>query len=161
MLTSIKLKQKTLNNKTPILLKISPDISDANISELSAIILQQKIDGVVLTNTTVTRDEDLISLNKKEVGGLSGKPLFDVSNEIIKKFYSILKNQVPIIGAGGVRDGQTALAKIKSGASLLQLYTSFVYEGPYVANKINEELEDLLQSEGYETLKDAVGKDCI
>lgn len=161
LLTSIKLKQKTLNNKTPILLKISPDISDANISELSAIILQQKIDGVVLTNTTITRNKDLISLNKNEVGGLSGKPLADVSNEIIKKFYSILKNEVPIIGVGGITDGKTALAKIKSGASLLQLYTSFVYEGPYVANKINRELEDLLQSEGYETLKDAVGKDCI
>ncbi len=68
---------------------------------------------------------------------------------------------MPIIGVGGITDGKTALAKIKSGASLLQLYTSFVYEGPYIANKINGELEDLLQSEGYETLKDAVGKDCI
>ena len=69
--------------------------------------------------------------------------------------------QIPIIGVGGVFDGKSALDKIKSGASLIQLYTSMVYEGPYVANKINKELELLLETEGFENLKDAVGKDCI
>ena len=161
LLSSIKSKQKELNNTTRILLKISPDISEKNISELAAIVLDKKIDGVILTNTTINRDSSLINKNKNEMGGLSGEPLEQSSNLIIKQFYKILKNKIPIIGAGGVHDGKSAFAKIKSGASLLQLYTSLVYEGPYVANKINEELEQLLELEGYETLEDAVGKDCV
>ena len=95
------------------------------------------------------------------MGGLSGIPLQSASNSLIQKFYKILGNKIPIIGVGGVHDGKSAYEKIKSGASLVQLYTSFVYEGPYVANKINEELEDLLIKDGFQSLKEAVGADSI
>ena len=161
LLKAIKTKQRELNNETKILLKISPDINDANISELANIVLSEKIDGLVLTNTTISRNDNLKSSYKSEQGGLSGLPLENHSNEIIKKFFRILKNRIPIIGVGGVHDGLSALAKIKSGASLVQLYTSLVYEGPLVANKINNELAKLLEEEGFASLKDAVGKDCV
>ena len=161
LLVAIKLKQKQLNNTTKVLLKISPDITKKSISELATIALNQKIDGVVLTNTTIDRNKNLKSPNQGELGGLSGKPLQQSSNFIIKEFYKIIEKKIPIIGVGGVFDGKSALDKIKSGASLIQLYTSMVYEGPYVANKINKELELLLETEGFENLKDAVGKDCI
>jgi len=161
LLVAIKSKQKQLNNTTKVLLKISPDITKKNISELATIALNQKIDGVVLTNTTIDRNKNLKSPNQGELGGLSGKPLQQSSNFIIKEFYKIIEKQIPIIGVGGVFDGKSALDKIKSGASLIQLYTSMVYEGPYVANKINKELELLLETGGFENLKDAVGKDCI
>jgi dihydroorotate dehydrogenase len=161
LLVAIKSKQKQLNNTTKVLLKISPDITKKNISELATIALNQKIDGVVLTNTTIYRNKNLKSPNQGELGGLSGKPLQQSSNFIIKEFYKIIEKQIPIIGVGGVFDGKSALDKIKSGASLIQLYTSMVYEGPYVANKINKELELLLETEEFENLKDAVGKDCI
>ena len=161
LLVAIKLKQKQLNNTTKVLLKISPDITKKNISELATIALNQKIDGVVLTNTTIDRNKNLKSSNQGELGGLSGKPLQQSSNFIIKEFYKIIEKKIPIIGVGGVFDGKSALDKIKSGASLIQLYTSMVYEGPYVANKINKELESLLEVEEFENLQDAVGKDCI
>jgi len=161
LLVAIKSKQKQLNNTTKVLLKISPDITKKNISELATIALNQKIDGVVLTNTTIDRNKNLKSPNQGELGGLSGKPLQQSSNFIIKEFYKIIEKKIPIIGVGGVFDGKSALNKIKSGASLIQLYTSMVYEGPYVANKINKELKLLLETEGFENLKDAVGKDCI
>ena len=161
LLVAIKSKQKQLNNTTKVLLKISPDITKKNISELATIALNQKIDGVVLTNTTIDRNKNLKSPNQGELGGLSGKPLQQSSNFIIKEFYKIIEKKIPIIGVGGVFDGKSALDKIKSGASLIQLYTSMVYEGPYVANKINKELKLLLETEGFENLKDAVGKDCI
>ena len=161
LLKAIKAKQSELNNSTPIILKISPDITDNNMSELSDILLDQKIDGIVLTNTTIGNRNDLRSKFKEEMGGLSGFPLQTTSNIIIQKFYKRLGNKIPIIGAGGVSDGKSAYEKIKSGASLVQLYTSFVYEGPYVANKINEELEDLLMKDGFQSLKEAVGADCI
>ena len=115
----------------------------------------------MLTNTTIGNRNDLRSKFKEEMGGLSGFPLQTTSNIIIQEFYKRLGNKIPIIGAGGVSDGKSAYEKIKSGASLVQLYTSFVYEGPYVANKINEELEDLLMKDGFQSLKEAVGADCI
>ncbi len=161
LLKNIKLKQRELNNSTKILLKISPDINDTTISELADIVLNENIDGLVLTNTTISRSDLLKSSHKSEVGGLSGLPLEDNSNQIIKKFFKKLQNKIPIIGVGGVHDGPSALAKIKSGASLVQLYTSLVYEGPLVANRINNELGKLLEAEGYLSLKDAIGKDCI
>ena len=161
LLVAIKSKQKQLNSTTKVLLKISPDITKKNIPELATIALNQKIDGVVLTNTTIDRNKNLKSPNQGELGGLSGKPLQQSSNFIIKEFYKIMEKQIPIIGVGGVFDGKSALDKIKSGASLIQLYTSMVYEGPYVANKINKELELLLEVEEFENLQDAVGKDCI
>ena len=102
LLVAIKSKQKQLNNTTKVLLKISPDITKKNISELATIALNQKIDGVVLTNTTIDRNKNLKSPNQGELGGLSGKPLQQSSNFIIKEFYKIIEKKIPIIGVGGL-----------------------------------------------------------
>lgn len=144
-------------SKVPILFKLSPDISDLQIRDLCQIFLKKNIDGVILTNTSVQDRSYLNNKKKLENGGLSGKPLNDLSNQIIRKFYAYLKKDIPIIGVGGVSNGETAFEKIKSGASLLQLYTSIVYEGPYVANKINQELSDLIKKNGYKNVSDIIG----
>ena len=139
------------------LLKISPDLDEGNINEIISLVLDYKIDGVILTNTTDSNRQNLISKKKEEVGGLSGKPLRNLSTKLIKKFYRSLKNKVPIIGVGGVDSGKTAFEKISAGASALQLYTSMVYEGPMVVKKIKIELIKILKEQGFKNLKDAIG----
>lgn len=136
LIDSIQWKRSENKSKIPILLKISPDIDDNKIKNLCNIFIKKKINGIILTNTTIKNRDNLFNKNKFEKGGLSGAPLKDLSNDVIKKFYSFLGESIPIIGAGGVSCGETAFEKIKSGATLLQLYTSLVYEGPYVAKKI-------------------------
>ena len=97
------------------------------------------------------------NINKLEKGGLSGKPLEKRSNELINKFYKILKNKIKIIGVGGVDSGQSAYQKIISGASLVQLYTGMIYQGPSIASKISEELIKILDKEGVKNISDIVG----
>ena len=154
------LKDEQKKSKVPILFKLSPDINDIQIKDLCKIFLEKNVDGVILANTSVQDRSFLHNKNKLEKGGLSGKPLNDLSNEIIEKFYGYLKKDIPIIGVGGISDGKTAFEKIKSGASLLQLYTSIVYEGPFVANKINKELSNLIKTNGYKNISDVVGTNC-
>ena len=156
----IQQKRAEKNSLVPIIFKISPDIEESEIKSLCEIFLEKGIDGLILTNTTIRNKENLISSLKSEEGGLSGLPLNVISNEIIKKFYKYLGGRIPIIGVGGVNNGKTALEKIKSGASLLQLYTSIVYEGPFVANKINKELSYLIKESGYKSISDAIGIYC-
>ena len=156
----IQKKRVEKNSLVPILFKISPDLEEVEIKSLCEIFLEKDIDGLILTNTTVKNKENLISHFKFEEGGLSGSPLNSISNEIIKKFYKYTGGRIPIIGVGGVNNGKTAFEKIKSGASLLQLYTSIVYEGPFVANNINKELSCLLKENGYKSISDAIGVYC-
>ena len=133
-LNAIKKEKKT---NIPLLLKISPDIKDNYISEIVEQATSNNISGIVLTNTTNANRNNLINKNKEE-GGLSGEPLHKISNNIIKKFYRELKNKIPIIGVGGVNSGKSAYEKILAGASLLQLYTGFVYRGPSAAKDIKK-----------------------
>ena len=148
------------NNKTniPLLLKISPDIEDSQIQKISDTAIRNNISAIILTNTTSGNRGNLISEFKKEKGGLSGLPLHQMSNNIIKKFYKELNGKIPIIGVGGVDSGKSAFEKIMAGASLLQLYTSFVYKGPATAKNIKKELIQILKSEGIKNIKDAVGR---
>jgi len=141
----------------PIIFKLSPNIDDLEIDNLSEIFLTKKINGLILTNTSIEGKEYLKNKNKKEQGGLSGSPIYSISNKIILKFYKNLKGNIPIIGAGGVSDGETAYEKIKCGANLVQLYTSMVFRGPYVASNINEELVELLNQDGFKSISEAVG----
>jgi len=147
------------DNKTniPLLLKISPDINDSHIPDIASAVIQNDISAVILTNTTNGNRENLTSELKKEEGGLSGEPLDQISTNIIKKFYRELKNKAPIIGAGGVNSGKSAYEKIIAGASLLQLYTGFVYKGPSVAKKIKKELIEILKTKGIKNIKEAIG----
>jgi dihydroorotate dehydrogenase len=159
LIDAINIKRKELSSTKPILYKISPDVEDLDIEKLSEVFLQKKIDGLILTNTTLSKKEHLTGASKNEDGGLSGTLLYDVSNKVIKSFYKFVKKNIPIIGVGGVSDADTALEKIKSGASLLQLYTSLVFRGPYVASDINEKLAYLLKEQGYRSILEAIGSD--
>ena len=121
-------------------------------------VTKNDISAIILTNTTDGHRGKLVSDTKKEEGGLSGEPLQQISTNMIKKFYKQLNGKIPIIGVGGINSGKSAYEKIIAGASLLQLYTSFVYRGPSVAKNIKKELIQILKAEGINNIKDAVGK---
>tara|TARA_B100000029_G_C17486935_1_gene927597 strand:+ start:5 stop:1051 length:1047 start_codon:yes stop_codon:yes gene_type:complete len=152
-----KIKQ---DNKTniPILLKVSPDIKEEDITSIADVVVENNISAIILTNTTNKNREDLKNEFKKEAGGLSGEPLQQISTNMIKKFYKLLKGKIPIIGVGGVNSGKSAYEKILAGASLLQLYTGFVYRGPSTAKDIKKELIKILKSEGIKNINEIIGK---
>ena len=154
-LNTIKKEKKT---NIPLLLKISPDIKDNYISEIVDVAIKNDISAIILTNTTNGNRDNLISEIKKEEGGLSGEPLQKISTNMIKQFYKELNGKIPIIGVGGISSGKDAYEKIIAGASLLQLYTGFVYRGPTTAKDIKKELIQILKTEGIKNIKDVVGK---
>ncbi|MDC3152226.1 quinone-dependent dihydroorotate dehydrogenase [Pelagibacteraceae bacterium] len=143
--------------KKPLTLKISPDIADSEISYVIDLVKRFSIQGIVISNTTDKNRENLTGKNKNEVGGLSGEPLTKISNNLIKKFYKEIKGDIPIIGVGGVNSGLTAYEKLKSGASLLQLYTGMIYEGPGIVKKIKAELISILEKEKIKNVSEIVG----
>jgi dihydroorotate dehydrogenase len=137
---------QTLQNKNlakpkqkPILLKIAPDLTDSQLFDIIDIVNETKIAGVIATNTTLSR-EGLQSKNKSEMGGLSGKPLTNRSTEVIRFLSEKSNKAFPIIGVGGIHSAEDALEKLEAGASLIQLYTGFIYEGPSLVTKINKEI---------------------
>ncbi len=140
-LTHLLQTLKDLNHSKPkpkpILLKIAPDLTEEQLVDIIDIITSVKIDGVIATNTTLSR-EGLHSKNKSEMGGLSGKPVAKKSTEVIRFLYAKSKNAFPIIGVGGIHSPEDAIEKLEAGASLIQLYTGFVYEGPGVVKRINK-----------------------
>ncbi len=152
-----KIKKESKTN-IPLLLKVSPDIKDNHIDEIIDVALKNDISAIILTNTTNSNRDNLISEARREEGGLSGEPLQQISTNMIKKFYKQLQGRIPIIGVGGVNSGKSAYEKIIAGASLLQLYTSFVYRGPSAAKDIKKELIQILKSEGIKNIKDVIGK---
>jgi len=158
LLVSLNKIKKENKKNIPLLLKVSPDIKDSNIPDIVEVSKKNNIAAIILTNTTNTNRDDLKSVNKNEEGGLSGEPLQQISTNIIKKFYKHLNGKIPIVGVGGVDSGKSAYEKIIAGASLLQLYTGFVYRGPSTAKYIKKELIQILKNEGIKNIKDAVGK---
>ena len=160
LIDAIKKRRAEKKSNVPIILKVSPDIEEDKIEGICNILLEKSIDGVILTNTTIRNKSSLSSEHRIQDGGLSGEPLNEISNKIIQKFYLRLGRSIPIIGAGGVSSGATAYEKIKSGASLLQLYTALIYEGPYVAKKINKELSNLIKLNGYNNISEVIGINC-
>ena len=133
-----RLRSKESINK-PILVKISPDLSRRKIIEIIDVIENNKIDGIIATNTTIDFPV-LKSKNKNEVGGLSGTPLYDKSNEVISFISKKTNGKLPIIGVGGISTPEQAIKKLEAGAHLIQLYTGIIYEGPGIVKKINKEL---------------------
>ena len=117
------------------------------------------IGGIIVCNTTTQRSKSLLSSNQNKIGGLSGKPLFEDSTSLLKKFYNLTNAQVPLIGTGGITNGIDCYEKIKSGACLVQLYTSLIYEGPSVVNKINKDLSSFIEIDGYKNIKEVIGVD--
>jgi dihydroorotate dehydrogenase len=155
---------KTLQNnnlkKIPLLVKIAPDLSEAEIESIVDICLRLELSGIIATNTTVSR-ENLKTQNIGQFGqgGLSGKPLAKRSTEVIATIYKHSKGKLPIIGVGGIFTAEDAFAKICAGASLLQAYTGFVYRGIGFAHEINCGIAKLIKEKGFETLDIAVGSD--
>ncbi len=157
LIDKLKNEKKELNSNVPLAIKVSPDLKDNQINEVSKIIMEQEIGIIIVSNTTDKNRENLKNINKLEKGGLSGKPIAKISNDTISKFYKILKDKTKIIGVGGVSNGQDAFEKITSGATLVQLYTGMVYRGPRIASKIRKELIDLLKNKGFKNVSEAIG----
>ena len=143
----------------PLLVKLAPDLSEAQQRDLAEASLESGLDGLILTNTTLDRPASLDSVFSSEKGGLSGKPLKDKATAIIRSFYRITQGRLPIIGLGGVATAEDAYEKIRAGASLVQLYTGLVYRGPSVVTEINTGLARLLKRDGLAQIGDAVGLD--
>jgi len=157
LLSKIDDIRKKSNFNKSFLLKISPDLEDSFVNNIIELILQHNIDGLILTNTTNQNRENLLDKSKSESGGLSGKPLRNLSTELIKKFYIHLKGKIPIIGVGGVDSGKSAFEKLAAGASAIQLYTGMVYKGPTIVKEIKKELIDTMKEKGFKNIKDIVG----
>jgi dihydroorotate dehydrogenase len=147
------------DDKTPMLVKIAPDLTDDDISDIADVALARGIDGLIVSNTTVDRPPTLRSVNARESGGLSGKPLLAPSTRILARMAQRTHGQLPLIGVGGIASGADAYDKIRKGASLVQLYTGLVYEGPTLGRRIAIELEALLARDGFASVGDAVGVD--
>ena len=132
-MNAAKTKQK------PILLKIAPDLTNEQLDDVIEIVLSTKIDGLIATNTTLSR-EGLVSEEslKSQQGGLSGKPVRARSTEVIAYIHTKSNGQIPMIGVGGIHSAEDALEKLRAGASLVQIYTGFIYEGPGLIQKINQ-----------------------
>lgn len=139
LLNTLQHQNKSKSVQKPILLKIAPDLTDAQLLDIIEIIAVTGISGVIATNTTISR-EGLKSKNKDEIGGLSGYPLKNRSTEVIKFLSEKSKKAFPIIGVGGIFSAEDALEKLEAGASLIQLYTGFIYEGPQLVKDINKKI---------------------
>ncbi len=160
LIKKIMLKKEKIEiiNKKPVFIKISPDLNDNQLRDIALISLANNIDGLILTNTTTNRPSYLLSKNKINSGGLSGKPLFERSNTILRKMYSLTNGQIVLVGVGGIFSGSDCYEKIKSGASLVQLYTALTFAGPLLISKIKNELVDLIKTDGYKNIGDVIGK---
>ncbi|PIR38472.1 MAG: dihydroorotate dehydrogenase (quinone) [Alphaproteobacteria bacterium CG11_big_fil_rev_8_21_14_0_20_39_49] len=156
----LKLKEKT-GADIPILLKLAPDTDPKQREDIAQIVIRQKIDGLIISNTTIGGRDILKSAHANETGGLSGRPLFDMSTQMVSHMYKLTEGKIPIIGVGGISSAEEAYKKIRAGASLVQIYSALVFKGFKLVKDINTGLEELLKKDGFSNVSDAIGKDCI
>jgi dihydroorotate dehydrogenase len=143
----------------PLLVKLAPDLDEGGLADAAEVALATGIDGLIMGNTTISRPPSLKSPHRDETGGLSGKPLFELSTRRLAELYRLTGGRIPLVGVGGVSSGADAYAKIRAGASLVQLYSALVYEGPGLPRRINRELATLLRRDGFGSVGEAVGAD--
>jgi dihydroorotate dehydrogenase len=143
----------------PLLVKIAPDATDDDLDDIVAVCRELRMDGIIIGNTTLSRPSSLRSSRRSETGGLSGAPLMALSTEVLRKTAQRVERQFPLVGCGGVGSGADAYAKIRAGASLVQLYSMLVYEGPPLIRRIKDELAALLARDRFASVADAVGAD--
>ncbi len=143
----------------PVLVKVAPDLEADDLADIAAVALEQGIDGLIATNTTIGRPPDLTGRHRGETGGLSGRPLFTLSTRVLAELRRLTAGRVPLVGVGGVASGAEAYAKIRAGACLVQLYTGLIYQGPALVPRIKAELAALLRRDGFNSVGDAVGAD--
>ncbi len=158
LLEGVMNARDTLEKKIPIFLKIAPDLEISEIKEIAQVATNANIDAIIATNTTLER-KNLHSKHQNEQGGLSGQPLFEKSTQVLAQLSKELDAKIPLIGVGGVSSATQAYAKIRAGASAIQLYSAMVYQGLSLAGKIAIELDQLLENDGFEHISHAVGVD--
>jgi len=145
---------------TPVLLKIAPDLSLGDLDDVVGIARSRRVDGMIVGNTTVARPPNLLETGvAKEGGGLSGRPLFPLANRMLAETYVRVEGVFPLIGAGGIDSGSTALGKIRAGASLIQVYSGLVFRGLGLIAEIKNTLLEALETEGQDSLHDFIGAD--
>jgi len=150
---------KARTTRVPILLKIAPDLTAADRADIAAVALDLNLDGLIISNTTIMREGLVSGTLAHETGGLSGRPLFALSTEVLADLYRLTGGKMPIIGVGGISSGAEAYAKIRNGASLIQLYSALTYQGPALVARIKRDLAAALQRDGFARIADAVGVD--
>ncbi|WP_438448620.1 quinone-dependent dihydroorotate dehydrogenase [Gorillibacterium sp. sgz5001074] len=150
--------ERQSGKKLPVLVKIAPDMTAEELETVVGTIAAAAVSGIIATNTTLSR-EGLRHPNAKETGGLSGRPLTHRSTEVIRTIYRLTGGRLPIIGSGGVFTAEDAYAKIKAGASLVEVYTALIYEGPGLVKRLNGGLPALLRRDGFSHISQAVGAD--
>lgn len=143
----------------PLVVKIAPDASDDDLDDIVAVCRELRMDGIIIGNTTLSRPASLRSARKAEAGGLSGAPLTALATEVVRKTAERVEKQFPLIGCGGIGSGADAYAKIRAGATLVQLYSAMVYDGPPLVRRIKDELAALLARDGLGSVSQAVGAD--
>ncbi|CAK4125012.1 unnamed protein product [Aphanomyces euteiches] len=143
--------------RVPLLVKIAPDLTIEDQQDIAEVALALKLDGLIISNTTITRPSSLQSAHAGETGGLSGAPLKELSTQVLHSMYKLTQGKIPLIGVGGVSNSQDAYDKIRAGATLVQLYSSLVYDGPLAVPRIKQELAELLKRDGFTSVRDAVG----
>jgi len=146
-------------NPPPLLLKIAPDLTSQDLADIAEVALESRLAGLIATNTTIARPSGLEARYASEAGGLSGRPLFEPSTGVLRELYRLTQGRLPIIGVGGVASGADAYAKLRAGATLVQLYSALVFEGPGLVRRIKRELLDCLERDGLRTMAEAVGLD--
>ena len=157
LLKSIMEEKKNLNSNIPIAVKVSPDISEDQVSQISEILLEHEIKAIIVSNTSEATRDKLSNIQRHQKGGLSGKPIEEKSNILINEFYKLLKGKIKIIGVGGVDSGQSAYDKFIAGADFVQLYTGMVFNGPNIARIIKKELKELLIRDGVKNYTEIIG----
>jgi dihydroorotate dehydrogenase len=148
--------RKIQKRQVPMLLKIAPDLQDDELQDIASCCLNSSVDGVIISNTTISRPW-LQSRHAKETGGLSGAPLFELSTWQLARFYSLTKGKIPLLGAGGISSAEQAWTKICAGASLLQLYSALVFQGPGLVQEILMGLSRKVSQSNMASLREAVG----
>ena len=144
----------------PVIVKIAPDLTPHDMDDIAAVVLATAVDGLVISNTTIARPDCLRDHpHAHETGGLSGRPLMELSTHVVGEMYRRTRGAVPIIGVGGVANGEDAYRKVRAGASLVEVYSMFAYEGPALVRRIKRELAACLRRDGFQNVGEAVGAD--
>ena len=141
----------------PVLVKIAPDMTDEDLEDMIRAVIDTQAAGIIVSNTTIARPADIPARFAREAGGLSGAPLFARSTEMLRRAYRLAGDAIPLIGVGGIGCADDAYEKIRAGASLVQLYTALIYQGPALVQRIKSGLAARLRADGYSRLEDAIG----
>ena len=161
LIAAVLAARAALARQPPLLLKIAPDLTDADRQDIAEVALASGLDGLIVSNTTLARPAGLDARFAGEAGGLSGRPLLAPATETLRDLYRRTGGKLPIIGVGGVASAADAYAKIRAGASLVQIYSALVFEGPGLVGRVKDGLAALLQRDGFATVSEAIGAEAI